>query len=117
SHSNDSRSGFFDKLQPLAADRVLKVCEPSDIAARPSKARDESRADRIRNLGEYDRDCAGGPLRGSQRRSVANKDHIRRRSNKLGRVGRIVLEIRAAPAILILKIASLFPSQLVEPIA
>ena len=50
----DARRDLLKQFQPLAGHRRLKIGEPSDVAARPRKARNESVANRIGNDREND---------------------------------------------------------------
>ena len=76
-HTSDVRRDLLEQFQPFRADGELKVSEPGDVSARPRETSDQSRANRIGDLGEDDGYAAGFPLHRRRNRGRSGKNDVR----------------------------------------
>jgi hypothetical protein len=66
-HTSHLRGDLLEQFQPFRTDRIFKLSEPGNIAARSCHARNEPRGNRIGDLREYDGHAAGFSLQRRQR--------------------------------------------------
>ena len=85
---------------------------PTANASRMRKASSKSGADRIRNLGEYDRYGAGDPLGCRQGDSGRGKNHVWIQRRQFCRIGPHPARVTATPTVINFEVAAFDPSVL-----
>src|SRR6266498_2948213 len=111
-HPMNKRRCFLEDLHPFSSNRSIKIGEAGNIFAWSSITADEATADRVGNLGEYDRNRASERLQYREHGGAINNDDVRWQADKLGRVGLHMIGFAGDPTNFDLDVASLRPSQL-----
>jgi hypothetical protein len=112
---DNARRNLLEQFQPFRAHRVLVWNESGDVTARMGKTRDETVGNRIGDLSEYDRDCAGRLSQCHQSWRGGGKEHVWCQAHQLGRVDPPKVGV-IGPAIIDLHVAAVYPAQLLEPL-
>jgi hypothetical protein len=114
--ARDARRDIFEELQPFHADAVFKIGKAGGIAAWPRQALDEAGTDRIRGQREYDRHGAGCLEQRAHGHAAGCKNGVRRERHQFRGVTANALGIAHAPADVDLQVATVGPTQLLEPL-
>jgi hypothetical protein len=93
---------------------VLEVRKPGHIPSGSREAVDEARTDRIGDLNEYNRHCAGRLQQRRHARCPRGHDDVRCKRDQFGSVFANFFGITTAPAMIDLNVAAVGPARLLE---
>jgi hypothetical protein len=119
SHESDARKAWDDLLEhrhPFAGDTRLVVQEAREIAARPRKVLDKSRADGIGDGDEDDWDGAGSALHSGDNVRCIRENYLGLLRKQLPCATLNLLRGRRAKSRVDANVSTRRPSQLLEPL-
>src|SRR5262249_35144852 len=108
------RYQLFKQVKPFSPHRELEHREPSDVAARPRQALDETLAHRVGDIGKHDRQHSRRLHQSGKRGTALSNDEISSQLNKWCCQGLQTAHIALGPAIINPNTLPLGPSQALE---
>src|SRR6516164_4974327 len=110
------RRDLFEQSQPFPTQGVFELNKAGGVTARPRHAVDVSGTKRVHYLHEHDRHGVRCLQQWPHCRITSRKDDIRRESGQLARMSANLASIASAPAGLDSHVASVGPTQLLQPL-
>src|SRR4029450_8028301 len=116
-NADDGGGNLPENLEPLSPHGRLESHKAGDVTAGLSHACDESAADWVVGIGEYDRNALRGLLQHRDRWRAHTKNNVRFAADQFSRVGAKLAKITGSPPIVDLNVLTPSPAQRFQPLS
>src|SRR5262249_27953688 len=111
--SHDTGRDLSQQLQPFAAHRLV-IGKAGEIATRPRQAGEQTAADWIGHLHEYDWDCAGRFAHGIEYRLAVDEYDVRRASHQVCYIALDPIDVVGGPTVVDPDVTAFRPADLLQ---